>query len=51
MLFCEWLLMEGYQIVPMESVVEILFIFELGNEKIVVPLPYLTGHQNLQVDI
>ena len=41
MLFTEWLLMDGYHIVTVESVIETLFALELGNDKIVVALPYL----------
>jgi hypothetical protein len=40
-LFTEWLLMDGYHIVPVESVVESLFVLELGDDKIAVALPYL----------
>ena len=40
MLFTEWLL-DGYHIVPVESVMESLFVLELGNDKIAVALPYL----------
>jgi hypothetical protein len=39
-LFTEWLLMDGYHIVPVESVVESLFVLELGDDKIAVALPY-----------
>ena len=40
-LFTEWSLINGYHIVPVESVKESLFVLELGNDKIAVALPYL----------
>ena len=39
-LFTEWLLMDGYHIVPVKSVMESLFVLELGEDKIAVALPY-----------
>jgi len=37
------LLMDGYHIVPVESVMESLFVLELANDKIAVALPYSEG--------
>ena len=39
-LFKEWLLMDAYHVVPVESVVESLFVLELGTDKISVALQY-----------
>jgi hypothetical protein len=39
-LFKEWLLMDGYHIVPVGSVVDDLLVLELGDKKVAVALPY-----------
>jgi hypothetical protein len=39
-LFTEWELMEGYIVVPIDSIHESVFVLELGNNKIAVALPY-----------
>jgi hypothetical protein len=39
-LFEEWELMDGYHVVALSSVVESLFVLELGSKRIAVALPY-----------
>jgi hypothetical protein len=39
-LFTEWELMEGYIVVPIDSIHESVFVLEIGNNKISVALPY-----------
>ena len=39
-LFTQWSLMDGYIVVPISSIVETVFVLELGGNKIAVALPY-----------
>jgi hypothetical protein len=39
-LFVEWELMDGYHVVALSSVVESLFVLELGSNRIAIALPY-----------
>ena len=48
-LFKEWLLMDGYHLVPVGSVVDSLFVLELGDKKLLLPCHTPNGHCNLLI--